>query len=84
MAKSGGSGENQYVCFPGETGRWDVRPHGDRYESVKVFGLVDIEVIAAGSVFLGTVHEPIKGTKEPPSDVTIRSAFLQEAESVAV
>lgn len=55
-----------------------------RYESVKVFGLVDIEVIAAGSVFLGTVHEPIKGTKEPPSDVTIRSAFLQEAESVAV
>ena len=31
-----------------------------RYESVKVFGLVDIEVIAAGSVFLGTVHEPIK------------------------
>ena len=36
-----------------------------RYESVKVFGLVDIEVIAAGSVFLGTVHEPIKGTKNP-------------------
>ena len=27
--------------------------------------LVDIEVIAAGSVFLGTVHEPIKGTKNP-------------------
>ena len=24
-----GSGENQYVCFPGETGGWDVRPHGD-------------------------------------------------------
>lgn len=36
-----------------------------RYESVKVFGLVDIEVIAAGSVFLGAVHEPIKGTKNP-------------------
>ena len=32
---------------------------------MKVFGLVDIEVIAAGSVFLGTVHEPIKGTKNP-------------------
>ena len=27
--ESGGSGENQYVCFPGETGGWDVRPHGD-------------------------------------------------------
>ena len=36
-----------------------------RMESVKVFGLVDITVLAAGSVFLGEVHEPIKGTKNP-------------------
>lgn len=43
-----------------------------RYESVKVFGLVDIEVIAAGSVFLGTVHEPIKGTK------TLKRCYNQE------
>ena len=50
-----------------------AEPRGDgmcarletRFESVKVFGLVDIEVIAAGSVFLGAVHEPIKGTKNP-------------------
>ena len=30
-----------------------------------VFGLVDITVLAAGSMFLGSVHEPIKGTKNP-------------------
>ena len=36
-----------------------------RMESVKVFGLVDITVLAAGSIFLGEVHEPIKGTKNP-------------------
>ena len=36
-----------------------------RMESVKVFGIVDITVLAAGSMFLGEVHEPIKGTKNP-------------------
>lgn len=34
-------------------------------ESVKVLGLVNITVLAAGSIFTGTVHEPIKGTKNP-------------------
>ena len=34
-------------------------------ESVKVLGLVNITVLAAGSIFTGSVHEPIKGTKNP-------------------
>ena len=37
----------------------------ERMESVKVLGLVNITVLAAGSIFTGTVHEPIKGTKNP-------------------
>ena len=36
-----------------------------RLEGVKVFGVVDITVLAAGSLFLGEVHEPIKSTKNP-------------------
>lgn len=36
-----------------------------RMESVKVMGLVNITVLAAGSIFTGSVHEPIKGTKNP-------------------
>ena len=36
-----------------------------RMESVKVLGLVNITVLAAGSIFTGSVHEPIKGTKNP-------------------
>ena len=51
--------------FPEKRGDGMCARMETRYESVKVFGLVDIEVIAAGSVFLGTVHEPIKGTKNP-------------------
>lgn len=33
-------------------------------EHVKVFGMINISVLAAGSIFLGDVHEPISGTKD--------------------
>ena len=55
--------ENQYFCF--EKGDGFCARMDTRMESVKVFGLVDITVLAAGSMFLGEVHEPIKGTKNP-------------------
>lgn len=35
-------------------------------ESVKVAGLINIKVLAAGSIFLGDMKEPITGTKEGP------------------
>lgn len=35
-------------------------------ERVKVLGLVNISVLAAGSVFLGDMREPITGTKDGP------------------
>ena len=36
-------------------------------EQVKVMGLVNIKVMAAGSLFLGKMMEPITGTKNPMS-----------------
>ncbi len=35
-------------------------------ESVKVLGLMNIKVLAAGSIFLGDMKEPITGTKDGP------------------
>jgi len=35
-------------------------------ESVKVLGLMNINVLAAGSIFLGDMKEPITGTKDGP------------------
>lgn len=35
-------------------------------ESVKVLGLMNINVLAAGSIFLGDISEPITGTKDGP------------------
>ena len=65
MAKVAGITKTNTSVFPEKRGDGMCARMETRYESVKVFGLVDIEVIAAGSVFLGTVHEPIKGTKNP-------------------
>lgn len=65
MAKVAGVVKTNTSVFPEKRGNGMCARMETRYESVKVFGLVDIEVIAAGSVFLGTVHEPIKGTKNP-------------------
>ena len=65
MAKGAGVVKTNTSVFPEKRGDGMCARMETRYESVKVFGLVDIEVIAAGSVFLGTVHEPIKGTKNP-------------------
>ena len=65
MAKVAGVVKTNTSVFPEKRGDGMCARMETRYESVKVFGLVDIEVIATGSVFLGTVHEPIKGTKNP-------------------
>lgn len=65
MAKVAGVVKTNTSVFPEKRGDGMCARMETRYESVQVFGLVDIEVIAAGSVFLGTVHEPIKGTKNP-------------------
>lgn len=83
MAKVAGVVKTNTSVFPEKRGDGMCARMETRYESVKVFGLVDIEVIAAGSVFLGTVHEPIKGTKNPQAMLQSECLF-QEPESVAV
>ncbi len=65
LAKVAGVVKTNTSVFPEErNGGWCARME-TRYESVKVLGLVDIEVIAAGAVYLGEMIEPIKGTKNP-------------------
>ena len=65
MAKVAGVVKTNTSVFPEKRGEGYCARLDTRMESVKVFGLVDITVLAAGSMFLGSVHEPIKGTKNP-------------------
>lgn len=82
MAKVAGVVKTNTSVFPERRGNgWCARLE-TRLESVKVLGLVDIEVIAAGSVFLGTVHEPIKGTKNPQGILGSGVAFTKRPKAV--
>lgn len=82
MAKVAGVVKTNTSVFPEKRGDgWCARLE-TRLESVKVLGLVDIEVIAAGSVFLGSVHEPIKSTKNPQSILNTGVSFTKKPKAV--
>ena len=65
MAKVAGITKTNTSVFPEKRGNGYCARLDTRMESVKVLGLVNITVLAAGSIFTGSVHEPIKGTKNP-------------------
>lgn len=51
-------------------------------EKVKVMGIVNIEVLAAGSVFLGSVPEPITNTSNPMSKLSVGIPFTKRPKAV--
>ncbi len=65
MAKVVGITKTNTSVFPEKRGDGYCARLETRMEKVKVLGLINMEVLAAGSIFLGNVHEPIKGTKNP-------------------
>ena len=53
-----------------------------RMESVKVLGLIDIEVVAAGSIFAGTIYEPIKDTRNPQAKLMSGIPFTRKPKAI--
>ena len=51
-------------------------------ESVKVLGLMNIKVLAAGSLFLGDMKEPITGTKDGPKAMNCGIRFTQRPKAI--
>lgn len=51
-------------------------------ESVKVLGLININVLAAGSIFLGDMKEPITGTKDGPMAMNSGVRFTQKPKAL--
>lgn len=82
LAKVAGVVKTNTSVFPERRGDgWCARLE-TRWESVKVLGLVDIEVIAAGSLFLGSMNEPIRGTKNPQSKLNSGIPFTQKPQAI--
>lgn len=53
-----------------------------RIETCVVLGLVNIKVLAAGSMFLGTVHEPIRSTTNPQSKLGSGIPFTKKPSAI--
>lgn len=51
-------------------------------EKVKVIGLININVLAAGSIFLGDMKEPITGTKDGPKAINNGIPFTQKPKAL--
>ncbi len=82
MAKVAGVVKTNTSVYPERRGDgWCARLE-TKMESVRVLGLVDIEVVAAGSIFLGSVHEPIKGTKNPQSMLKSGIPFTKKPKAI--
>lgn len=81
-AKVAGIHKTNVSAFPEKRGDGYCARLETRYESVKVFGLIDIEVIAAGSIFLGQMHEPITGTKNPMRMLDMGVPFTQKPKAL--
>ncbi len=66
----------------------DARDHGycarleTHIESVKVLGMVNITVLAAGSIYLGDMLEPITGTKNAEKNMNWGVPFTQRPKAV--
>lgn len=82
MAKVAGVVKTNTSVFAEKRGDGMCARMETRYESVKVFGLIDIEVIAAGSIFLGSVHEPIKGTRNPQAMLQSGISFSKKPKAL--
>jgi hypothetical protein len=82
LAKMGGVVKANTSVFPEIRGEGKCARLETRLESVRALGVIDIEVIAAGSVFLGRMHEPVKGTKNPQSMLESGIAFTEKPKAI--
>ncbi len=75
MAKVSGVYKSSITVFPEQRGDGFCARLETRMEEVKVLGLVNISVLATGSLFLGEMMEPVRDTKNPQSKLNHRIAF---------
>lgn len=67
LARVSGITKCSATVFPEPRGAGRCARLETRLETVKVLGMIDITVLASGSLFLGDMIEPVKSTKDPMS-----------------
>lgn len=82
MAKVSGIVKTNNSVYRDRRGRgWCARME-THIERVKVLGLINISVLAAGSIYLGDMTEPVTGTKEGPKALNWGIKFVRRPKAL--
>ncbi len=82
MAHVAGITKTNTSVFPEERDNGYCARLDTRMESVKVLGLINITVLAAGSIHLGETHEPVTGTKNPQKIINSGIPFTRKPTAI--
>lgn len=78
------SGVTKVSCsvFPEKRGDGNCVRLETRLEKVKVLGLVNLNVVASGTIFLGYIREPVKDTKNPQGKLCVGIPFTDRPKAI--
>lgn len=82
MAKVAGITKTSTSVFREKRGKGFCARLETRIESIKVLGMINITVLASGSIFLGDMKEPITGTKEAERNINWGIPFSQRPKAI--
>lgn len=82
MAKVKGVVKASITVFPEKRNSGYCARLETRIENVKVLGLIDINVLASGTIFLGQMVEPIRDTKNPQSKLITGLPFTKRPKAL--
>ena len=77
MAKVVGITKGSNAVFPDKRGAGRACKLTTMMEHCKALGLINVDVVVAGSIFLGKFIEPVKSTKEPYSKMEMGIPFTR-------
>ena len=83
MAKVSGVVKGSVTVFPEKRDSGYCARMETRMENVKVLGLINISVLATGTIFLGKVIEPVQDTKNPQSKLSSGIPFTKRPTALA-
>ncbi len=78
MAKVSGIYKASVTVFPEKRDTGYCARLETRMEHVKVLGLINISVLATGTIFLGEIIEPVRDTKNPQSKLNNNIPFTKQ------
>lgn len=82
LAKPAGVTKASNAVYPESRGKGKCAKLVCQYEHCKAIGMINIDVVAGGSIFLGKMIEPIKSTKNPYSKMEMGIPFTRRPKAL--